>query len=218
MGEERRSDRPASRSLEDLNAAQLESETDSFTPHRYRQMATHLPGSAPRILDVGCNTGRGGAVLRELIPAARLEGVEMLAHRIERIPSGIYEAIHSCQLEELPGHGEFDALVMGELIEHIPFDFIESFLLSAWRLLRPGGVLVLTTPNPHYIRLRLRRGTVLGGSHVSVHCAAALRQYLQYLDFDRVTVRGTGRVSSLLGTRFPLALYGSYLITTRRPS
>lgn len=44
---------------EALNAAQTASETFSFTAYRYAQFARHL-GSAMRILDVGCNTGRGG--------------------------------------------------------------------------------------------------------------------------------------------------------------
>jgi hypothetical protein len=59
---------------EALNAAQTISETDFSTAlYRHAQFARRL-GSAMRILDVGCNTGRGGVVLRQAKPSAALGG------------------------------------------------------------------------------------------------------------------------------------------------
>ena len=197
---------------EGLNTAQTASETDSFTPARYSQFARHLEG-ATRILDVGCNTGRGGRVLRQANPSAHIEGLEMLAARAALVPAGTYDAVWVGDLATICDAGKrFDALVMGELIEHVPYRALEDFISSAARALSPGGRLLLTTPNPHYLFLRWRGGSVLGGAHVSVHCPAALSELLNHSGFRVARIEGTGRVSRLIGVRLPLPLYGSYML------
>lgn len=201
---------------EALNAAQTISEADSFTPHRYAQVARHL-GDATRILDVGCNTGRGGVVLRAAKPTAHIEGIEMLAARVAAVPPGTYDAVTVSDLAAVVATGaQFDALVMGELVEHVPYFALEPFLASALNALRVGGRLLLTTPNPHYLLMRLRKRSVLGGAHVSVHCATALSQLLNASGFRVVHIEGTGRVSRYVGVRLPLSVYGSYLLIAER--
>jgi 2-polyprenyl-3-methyl-5-hydroxy-6-metoxy-1,4-benzoquinol methylase len=201
---------------EALNAAQTVSETDSFTAYRYAQFARHL-GSAVRILDVGCNTGRGGVVLRQAKPSAHIEGLEMLAARAVLVPAGVYDAVTVGDLATMAGAGaQFDALVMGELIEHVPYPALEAFISSAARVLSQGGRILLTTPNPHYLFLRWRGGSVLGGAHVSVHCPATLTEVLNHRGFRVVRVEGTGRVSRAIGVRFPLRVYGSFMLIAER--
>jgi len=50
--------------------------------------------------------------------------------------------------------GTFDAVISTEGIEHLENHF--AFLREAWRVLRPGGCLVLTTPNITALRSRVR--------------------------------------------------------------
>jgi len=205
--------------LEAINREQAFSESDPFTEGRYRQFARHLvPGFTGHVLDVGCNTGRGGRAFLAGAPGAVLDGVELLADRIARIPPGIYREVHEGTQEAVPDSSPYDVLLMGELIEHVPLAVIDELLADAWRLLAPGGRLLLTTPNPHYVLLRRRSGgTVLGGAHVSVHCPVALSQYLAWKGFTVETVTGSGRVSGVVGGRLPLALYGSYLLAAVKP-
>jgi cyclopropane fatty-acyl-phospholipid synthase-like methyltransferase len=40
---------------------------------------------------------------------------------------------------------QFDALVMGELIDHVPYPALEDFLSSGARILPRGGRILLTT-------------------------------------------------------------------------
>jgi 2-polyprenyl-6-hydroxyphenyl methylase/3-demethylubiquinone-9 3-methyltransferase len=49
----------------------------------------------------------------------------------------------------------FDALLITEIIEHVAHP--DEFLVSAAKLLRPGGYIVLTTPNGAYFRNKLPR-------------------------------------------------------------
>ena len=42
----------------------------------------------------------------------------------------------------------FDAIIMREVVEHLPRDLCFQYFRKIHRLLSPGGVLVLSTPNP----------------------------------------------------------------------
>lgn len=41
----------------------------------------------------------------------------------------------------------FDGLFSGHLVEHLPFEIVFELIKESFRVLRPGGVLVFTTPN-----------------------------------------------------------------------
>ena len=207
--------------IEQINREQSHSEVDPFTEGRYRQFARHLgSGFTGQVLDVGCNTGRGGRAFLTMASNVVLDGVELLADRIEHVPVGIYRKVYKGVLADVLGEaGPYDVLLMGELIEHVPFAALDDLIEQSTRLLAHGGRLLMTTPNPHYAMLRRRsRGTVLGGAHVSVHCPVALKQYLEWKGLEVETVVGSGRVSGLLGEKLPLALYGSYLLVARKPA
>ena len=206
--------------LEQLNREQSFSETDLFTERRYRQFARHLgTGFTGQVLDVGCNTGRGGRAFVDSAPGVKLDGVELVPERIERLPAGLYRTVYQGLLEDMPADsGPYDALLMGEIVEHVPLAVFEAFIDQSVRLLAPGGRILLTTPNPHYLLLRRRAGgTVLGGAHVSVHCPVALRQFLAWKGLAVETVTGSGKVSGLVGEKLPMAVYGSYLLIARKP-
>ena len=197
-----------------LNAAQVESEVDPFTAERYRQFARLLPKEAKQVLDVGCNTGRGGTSLKAERPDVVLLGLDLLQSRLDRLPKAVYADTICGSATSMPLPAEsIDALVAGEFIEHIPNHMTMDFLFDAFRVLRMRGVLMLTTPNPHDFKRLLRDQTILGGSHVSQHHPATLKTQFEMAGFGFVKVRGTGKVSSYVGTRFlPLSLYGSYMI------
>lgn len=206
--------------LEKINREQSFSETDPFTERRYRQFAKHLrAGFTGQVLDVGCNTGRGGQAFSQVTPGVQLDGVELLPDRIERIPPGLYRKVYQGLLEDIPEDaGPYDALLMGEVVEHVPLTVIENFIDRSMSLLAPGGKILLTTPNPHYLLLRRRSaGSVLGGAHVSVHCPVAFGQFLGWKGLEVQAVTGSGQMSRLLGEKFPMSFYGSYLLVARKP-
>jgi SAM-dependent methyltransferase len=70
---------------------------------------------------------------------------------------GVDAAYKSADIDPLHEHdfsdffhvrSEFDAILMLELIEHLPIDVGIGFFEHAAGLLKPGGVLVVSTPNP----------------------------------------------------------------------
>jgi 2-polyprenyl-3-methyl-5-hydroxy-6-metoxy-1,4-benzoquinol methylase len=56
---------------------------------------------------------------------------------------------------ELDGAKQFDVALVAEVIEHVAHP--DTFLAHIARLVRPGGHIVLTTPNGNYFRNRLPR-------------------------------------------------------------
>jgi len=172
------------------------------------------------VLDVGCGVGHGGAALRAARPETELVGFDCVAERVARLPEGVYADAAVGDAGALPfDDGAFDAVVAGEFVEHLAPHDVDSVLSGFPRVLRPGGLLLLTTPNPDGLRWRLR-GVSPGDdpSHLSVHSRRDLEARLQRLGFTRLRVRGSGRVTRLIGDRVPvLSLYQSYLVVATRP-
>ncbi len=197
----------------ELNEAQVLSELDGFTEKRYRQFAGSLNPGTHTVLDLGCNTGRGGAVLKRLDPTLELIGLDVVPSRIDRLPKDVYSSAvcGSCVQIDLPDRS-VDAIVAGEFIEHLQESDVLLTLRECYRILRPHGSLLLTTPNPGYLKLKLNGHSVLGGPHLSQHYPKDLKLTLQEVGFSEVRIMGSGRMTRLLGAHCPiLALYGSYL-------
>lgn len=197
---------------EKLNLTQPESETDPFTEDRYRQFHQFFPTGVKSVLDIGCNTGRGGRVLKTLDPGLRLYGLDAVRDRLDQLPKEAYEeGVHGYSTKIPSEDGTYDVVVAGEFIEHIYQSDVDQTLGEIFRVLKIGGRFFLTTPNPTDIKRKMRGETILGGAHVSQHFPDALKLKLRMAGFSRVKVYGSGKVTRYLGSRFPLFVYGSYL-------
>lgn len=197
---------------EALNLLQPESERDPFTEDRYRQFFRYLPASTQSVLDIGCNTGRGGVILKSLNPSMKLYGLDVVKDRLDRLPRDVYEeGVHGYSTKIPNEDGTYDAVVAGEFIEHIYQADVDQTLGEIFRVLKIGGRLLLTTPNPSDIKRKLRGRSILGGAHVSQHFPDTLKLKLRMAGFSRVRVYGSGKVSRYLGSHSPLFFYGSYL-------
>jgi SAM-dependent methyltransferase len=198
---------------EKLNLLQPESEIDSFTEERYAQFYNYFQKGAQIILDIGCNTGRGGAVIKKLHPSLCIFGLDAVRDRLDRLPKDTYEGcVHGYSTDIPVGDSTYDIVVAGEFIEHIYTRDEDRTIQEIFRVLKVGGRLLLTTPNPYDIKRRLRNGSILGGSHVSQHFPDALKMQLKMNGFSGIRIRGSGKVTRYLGSRFPISIYGSYLM------
>jgi 2-polyprenyl-3-methyl-5-hydroxy-6-metoxy-1,4-benzoquinol methylase len=100
-----------------------------------------------RVLDVGCGPG---TFLGSLGDDHEAVGVDITAPQIEyanEVYAGPNRSFYACALQDLPDLEPFDAITAIELIEHLPEEMAEATLRDAVRRLRPGGRLVLTTPD-----------------------------------------------------------------------
>ena len=106
-----------------------------------RQLA--LPPGAPRLLDVGCGDG---AFLAQMQAAGwDVQGVDPDPAAVRRGEEAGVPVEHGALAASTFPEGSFDAVTLSHAIEHIA-DPIAA-LRICHRLLRPGGVLSITTPN-----------------------------------------------------------------------
>jgi ubiquinone/menaquinone biosynthesis C-methylase UbiE len=200
------------------NRRQKVSETDTFTEERYAQMALTLPQGEITVLDVGCGLGRGGKVIRALRQEITLIGLDCVSERVMALDPQVYSKGHVGFTQDLPFEDRsLDAIVAGEFLEHVPPAMIEATLCEFFRVLKLRGVFTMTTPNPRYLKNRLGGLSILSDpSHVTQHYPEILRQRLMGIGFSGLQIKGSGKVSRYLGVRFPLAFYGSYLLSATK--
>ncbi len=123
---------------------------DTAEPRNVRKrvdiLRRHLPAGARRVLDGGC--GRGGYVvaLREQ-PGLAAFGIEYQAEKVLDSPlASARGSVLRGDLEDLGiRSAQFDAALLNEVLEHVPSD--RRALEEIRRVLRPGGRLVVMSPN-----------------------------------------------------------------------
>lgn len=112
----------------------------------YLDMAARLPASA-RVLDLACGEGYGAAVLAargHSVIGVDLEAPVLIAaasrYRAARFVAG--------DAMRLPfADATFDAIGALQVIEHVTDAQTDPLLVEAARVLKPGGLLYVTTPN-----------------------------------------------------------------------
>lgn len=200
----------------DANARQVWSEHDPYTIERYTEFCRYL-ADGQAILDIGCNTGRGGEYLREHLPNAYLCGLDLLADRVAQIPAGIFDEIHCCDIVTWATTRRFDRIVAGEVIEHVPPEVFHSMLLKCRSLLTDSGMIIFTTPNPRSLLVLLGRDAVFRDpSHVNIMTPADLRVAATRAGLKLTSIRGTGKATRMFGHLPFLPLYGSYVAVLLR--
>lgn len=185
---------------------------DGFTKERYAQFAKHLPVGTGKVLDVGSNDGVGGTALKEIRPDVQLFGLDCVEDWLQHLPSA-YEGGIKAFTNEIPVPDcHFKAIVAGEFLEHLYPRDVDATLAEFQRILEIGGRLLLTTPNPGSFKLRWRKSTIFGRSHLTQHHAHALKMRLEMHGFSKVRFIGSGKATRKVGEWCPvLNVYGSYL-------
>ncbi len=154
-----------------------------------RRFCRELLGA--RIVDAGCGEGYGAAVLAAAagVPVVGLELDALAASHAHRAyPTQV--DIVAANLDSLPAANDaVDALVSMQVVEHLWN--LAGFLAEALRVLRPGGLCVIATPN----RLTFSPGLARGDRptnpfHVEEFDADQLVAMMSHAGFVEITAYG----------------------------
>ncbi|MCS5638422.1 MAG: class I SAM-dependent methyltransferase [Myxococcota bacterium] len=144
------------------------------------------PGGTGRILEVGAGPGNFAACLERWFPDSKLTALdledELVRYAAARVPSAAFIRASS---ERIPlASNTFEIVSALQVIEH--FESPENFLSEVARVLRPGGLFLMATPNTRGIGARLRGDAWQGirDDHVSLREPAEWRKALSSSGFE----------------------------------
>src|SRR6185295_5275813 len=151
------------------------------------RISIYLPWLAERspVLDLGCGRGESLALLRSKGIAGR--GVDSSARMVDLCRERGLEA----EVGDLFGHlaglpeGELGAIVSFHVIEHLPPESLDRLVRLAYRALRPGGALILETPNPLSLMVAARNFWLDPTHRRPVH-PESLKLHYELTNFDPI--------------------------------
>lgn len=140
----------------------------------YNEATRHISG---KVLEVGCGEGYGVSILAP--HASDYMAIDKYATDIDRYAQGL-DHVRFAQMSVPPlpfADNTFDFVVSFQVIEHIEND--RALIAEMSRVLKPGGSLILTTPN---IKMSLTRNPWHIREYTVVGLHNLLRQYFGKVD------------------------------------
>ncbi len=177
------------------NAAEFSSNI-AWHDHKIAYACRYAAGQ--RVLDIGCvehdpENYRSRYWLHRALreKAASLTGLDLSGEGVETLRARGFDMIHA-DAQNFDLGRTFDTIVAGDVIEHL--EDHAGFLASVKRHLDPGGVLVISTPNPWYwryiVKSALRGGIVANNpEHTCWFDPVTLQQLVERHDMRVSDVR-----------------------------
>jgi 2-polyprenyl-3-methyl-5-hydroxy-6-metoxy-1,4-benzoquinol methylase len=154
-----------------------------------RQLEIWIPAAkVNNILDLGCGEGMLVQILAQVYPRARITGID-ITPAVGRLFKGDTNRVvfkqQSIEDFVLKNKGVFDAVVINDVMHHVPEDIRTQFLREAVKVLKPAGYLILKD---------------WGRAAVPIHMLVYLSD--RFITGDRVRYKTVGQWRSLIRELF----------------
>ena len=167
----------------------------TFQRHLKPLQAITGPPAGRRLLDVGCYTG----IFVEIAAAAGWDawGVDPSSWAVGEAQAAGLQVVEGTLFTAGFPDGHFDVITLWDVIEHVSDPAAE--LCQAYRLLRPGGVLVVHTMdiNSLFARLMGHRWPWLMEMHLFFFSQRTLRQMVERVGYRVIRSEPQGRYTRL---------------------
>lgn len=182
---------------------------DAFFPggiHKQRRMVAEMAprDSYRRILDMGCSTGFFTLALADCYPDAEIHGVDLSLRCLEHTlrtanHNGFAWVLRQAAAEETGYADNFFDLVGSYIMLHeMPEDAIRAAFTEAYRVLEPGGDLIMSDVTryadlPKIARWKADRGAMYGGEpHWRASASLDLGEVAHEAGFQDVIAQAEG--------------------------
>lgn len=185
-------------------------------------LARGLTAEGPRVLDCGCGEGHITGAIQRAFPGAEVSGLDCSSSAIARavgrhpaIDFIVADAYHPPYARDY-----FDAVVCNNLWEHVPDPL--RLLGAVARVLKPGGIVVLSTPSRYRLQnlLRVVRGrpaVLVSRHHVTEYSVGQVIEQLRWGGFAVEAIEGKplrragGGLKAFVSERLILPLVSAWL-------
>ena len=174
--------------ISDINSNKEKYIKRTLRDERSYNLISNITFNEGLIVDHGTGRGLLAGALKKL-----KSNLCIIGHDIS--PKACINALNSgfvdfaiCSENNLPlADNSVDGSIMGDLIEHLLEP--ESFLREVYRILKPGGILSLSTPNVSFIRNRI---TMLKGEFPRTECDYSYEiwkaQHIRFFNFYTIKI------------------------------
>jgi len=186
---------------------------DGWARKRAKAALEFVEGTGLRILNAGCGPGFDSEEFKK--KGHHVVGIDFDRNMVNfALKNGFQQEGKVADLNDvLPFKDrEFDVLFCSEVVEHLPI--IEVFLRECNRILKKGGLLLLTTDNPTYIKHRIRflfgkADFLAHHTHVHLYTPGKMQDLLEKNGFQVLKKKNLGN--------FLFASWGDiYLVVARK--
>ncbi|MEO0072646.1 MAG: class I SAM-dependent methyltransferase [candidate division WOR-3 bacterium] len=181
---------------------------------RWALIERHLTTNGRRILDIGCAYG----FLLNYLQKKGYEtyGIELSKNAADYAIRNFKLKVFTKQLREIKFEDNyFDVITIWDVIEHFPNPKLE--LLEIKRILKPGGILSVITPDSGSFQARFWGGRwveyLRPAEHLYFFSKKILIKKISELGFDVITIGTAGKFVSIRFVLDRLKAYNKFLFT-----
>lgn len=180
-------------------------------------MVRYLPAQSGRLLDVGCGNGEWLEFMQTL--GWLVEGIDFDNYAVDIAKNkGLPVHFGTLETQNYPDN-HFDAITMKHVIEHVHQPL--RLLLECKRVLKPGGSLVVVSPNSESYGHSLFKSAWFHldpPRHLCIFGSQSLRRVVEKADFKNIAISTTIRWYDTTFIRSKCIYYkGQCFVNSRQP-
>ncbi|MGF1478327.1 MAG: class I SAM-dependent methyltransferase [Cyanophyceae cyanobacterium] len=167
-------------------------------PHELwvRQDAIKTVGGEPRqIIDLGCGTGSSTLMLKQTFPQAKVTGLDlspymlvMAEHKARQARLNIHWRHGKAEATGLEAEA-FDTVFVSLLFHETPPHISEAIVRESWRLLVPGGQMIILDGNQKTLRESDWLTTIFEEPYIKAYAAGSVDDWMREAGFEAVQTR-----------------------------
>ena len=151
-----------------------------------------VKGSPRQILDLGCGTGSTTMMLKQAFPDAKVVGLDLSPQMLvmaehKALQAGLdIQWVHGLAEATNFEDGEFDIVTASLLFHETPPYIAQKILVEAYRLLSPGGQVIILDGNQKTLRQTSWLTEVFEEPYINEYAAGSVDAWLGAAGFEKV--------------------------------